>query len=168
MGQHRGYEIDELAMVELSALLKHTTNSADFRRVQCVYMRGKGLDINDISDLVHYSVKHIKLLWTLYFTEGAAALITKPRGGRRRENMSFAEEEALISKHIEDGQAGRILKIAPLHHSLCEKLGKKIAPSSAYRLAYRHGWRKIEPRPHHPRRNPNEAEYFKLFFPETP
>ena len=167
MGQHRDKTITLEAMEELALLLQTASCSADVKRLQCVYFRSKGLDAEAIAELVQYSVCQVKLVWTQYFKDGANALLTKPRGGRRRENMSREEEAELLAAHTESAKKGQLLKIAPLHQSLCKKLGKDVAVSSAYRLAHRHGWRKIEPRPRHPGRNAKSAEYFKLFFPET-
>jgi transposase len=167
MGQHRGKTITVEAMEELASLLKTVSSAADVKRLQCVYFRGKGMDADAIADLVQYSVWHVQLVWTQYFKEGAKSLLTKPRGGRKRENMSTEEEAALLAAHTESAKEGKLLKIAPLHQSLCKKLGKDVALSSAYRLAHRHGWRKIEPRPRHPGRNAKSAEYFKLFFPKA-
>jgi transposase len=168
MGQHRDKKITTEGMAELASLIKEVSSAADIKRLQCVYFRGKGLDAATISELVGYSLWHVKLVWTQYFKEGAKSLLTKPRGGRRRENMSREEEAELLAMHSENAKEGKLLKIAPLHQSLCKKLGREVALSSAYRLAHRHGWRKIEPRPHHPGRNAKSAEYFKLFFPPSP
>ncbi len=155
-------------MQELSSLLKMASSAADVKRLQCVYFRGKGFDAEAIAELTQYSVWHVKLVWTQYFKSGATSLLAKPRGGRRHENMSKEEESELLAAHTESAREGKLLKIAPLHQALCKKLGKEVALSSAYRLAHRHGWRKIEPRPHHPGRNAESAEYFKLFFPKAP
>ncbi len=168
MGQHRNKIITTEGMAELASLLKTASNAADVKRLQCVYFRGKGLDAEAVAEMVQYDVGYVKTVWTLYFKSGANALLTKPRGGRRRENMSREEEAALLEAHTQFAKEGKLLKIAPLHQSLCKELGKEVAVSSAYRLAHRHGWRKIEPRPRHPGRNAKSAEYFKLFFPEAP
>ena len=155
-------------MLELASLLKTASNAADVKRLQCVYSRGKGMDAAEVAETVQYDIGYVKTVWTQYFKGGVAALITKPRGGRRRENMSRKEEAELLALHTEAAKQGKLLKIAPLHQSLCKKLGKEVALSSAYRLAHRHGWRKVEPRPRHPGRSAKAAEYFKLFFPQTP
>jgi len=168
MGQHCKKIVTAEAMTELSSLLKTASSAADTKRLQCVYFRGKGLEAEAVSEMVQYNIGYVKTVWTQYFKGGAKALLTKPRGGRRRENMSMEEEAALLSAHTESAKEGKLLKIAPLHQSLCKKLGREVALSSAYRLAHRHGWRKLEPRPRHPGRNAKAAEYFKLFFPKTP
>ena len=166
MGQHRNKTIGAEALSELASLLKAASNAADVKRLQCAYFRGKGMNAEEVAEMVQYDVGYVKTVWTQYFKGGVKALLTKPRGGRRRENMSKEEEAELLAAHTESAKEGKLLKIAPLHQSLCKKLGKDVALSSAYRLAHRHGWRKIEPRPRHPGRNAKAAEYFKLFFPK--
>ncbi|MFN7754755.1 MAG: winged helix-turn-helix domain-containing protein [Holosporales bacterium] len=52
-----------------------------------------------------------------------------------------------------------------MHQEICRVLGKNISLSNVYRIAKRHGWRKIAPRPQHPKRNPVAAGLFKAFFP---
>lgn len=167
MGQHRGKAISPEVMLELASLLKTVSCAADVKRLQCVYFRGMGMIAEDIARMVQYDVGYVKTVWTLYFKGGIDALVTKPRGGRKHENMSTEEEAALLASHTESAKEGKLLKIAPLHQSVCQKLGKQVALSSTYRLAHRHGWRKIEPRPRHPGRNAKSAEYFKLFFPKA-
>jgi len=34
-----------------------------------------------------------------------------------------------------------------------ERVGKSVAPSTIYRMLERHGWRKVVPRPRHPKAN---------------
>lgn len=68
-----------------------------------------------VAEMVQYDVGYIKTVWTQYFKGGVAALLTKPRGGRRRENMSREEKAALLAAHAESAKDGKLLKIAPLH-----------------------------------------------------
>jgi len=42
-----------------------------------------------------------------------------------------------------------------------EKANKKIAKSTTYRMLDRHNWRKITPRPYHPKSKPEKQEQFK-------
>jgi len=104
MGQHRGKAITVEAMAELALLLKTALCAADVKRLQCPYFRGLGLDAEAIAEMVQYSVWHVKLVWTQYFKEGAKSLLTKPRGGRRRENMSTKEEAELLAALTESAR----------------------------------------------------------------
>ncbi|MCE5241943.1 MAG: winged helix-turn-helix domain-containing protein [Desulfobacteraceae bacterium] len=40
-------------------------------------------------------------------------------------------------------------------------VGRKVAKTTIYRMLDRHGWRKIMPRPHHPKSDPKAQEGFK-------
>jgi hypothetical protein len=42
----------------------------------------------------------------------------------------------------------------------------KLDPTVTYRLLERHGWRKIVPRPQHPKTDKASQETFKVFFPQ--
>ena len=44
-----------------------------------------------------------------------------------------------------------MLTVAEIQQAYQEQLGKAVAPSTVYRLFDRHGWRKVVPRPRHPK-----------------
>jgi transposase len=166
MGMHKNKELSPAEIDQISLMMGEVVTSADFRRLQSVYLRGQGLSVEEISKIVLYSIVHIKRIWTVYFKGGIEALAVKTRGGRYRCNLSLEEEKELIAQYAQAGENGHILEIGPLHRGLCEKVGRPVAESTAYRLAHRHGWRKIAPRPRHPKQVPMAAQYFKVFFPQ--
>ena len=45
-----------------------------------------------------------------------------------------------------------------------KKLGTEVSKDYAYDLLHRHGWRKIEPRPRHPKSDSETQEEFKKNF----
>lgn len=165
MGLHTTKLISTHAMSKIQKLMKEVTLASDLKRLQCIYFRQQGYPIENIAKLTQMSMGHIRRIWTAYFKIGVSALLTKPRGGRRRYLLDEAEEKALLAQHAQAGSEGTIVEIDALHRSLCQRLGKPVALSTAYRLAHRHGWRKIAPRPFHAKRNDVQAEYFKIFFP---
>jgi len=165
MGMHKSKELKEPDLEALTSLMQRVDNVPDFKRLQCVYLRSKGFDAKQVATLVQYSVEHVKSIWTAYFKGGIAALRVKPKGGRYNFHLSLEEEKELLARHTRAGEKGHMLEIGPLYQSLCEKVGHPVALTTAYRIAHRHGWRKIAPRPEHPSRNPKAAEYFKVFFP---
>ena len=162
MSYHKHVPSKDLSCIE--HLIKTSTLAADVKRLQCVYLRGRfGYGVEEIAAFTQFSIGHIRRIWSAYFKDGIDALLTKPRGGRRHYFLDESTEQALLAQHVQAGSEGLIVEIDALHKSLCERVGKPVALSTTYRLAHRHGWRKIAPRPFHVNRNEKQAEYFKIF-----
>ncbi len=87
-------------------------------------------------------------------------------GGRRRQNMSVEQERALLAPFFEQAKAGGILVAAPLKAAYEQALGRKVPNSTVYRLLARHGWRKIAPRPRHPKADPERQAGWKKNSPK--
>ena len=85
----------------------------------------------------------------------------KPRGGRRRETLSYEEEVAFLKPWEEKAKNGGVLVVSPIHAALEEKVGHPVALSTVYRMLARHGWRKVAPETHHPKRDAEKQEAFK-------
>ena len=81
-------------------------------------------------------------------------------GGRRHCLMSPEEERAFLSPWLEKAREGGVITVPPLHEALELKLGRKLPPSTTYRLLSRHGWRKVTPDTKHPKSKPEEQEEF--------
>lgn len=63
MGMHKSKELKEADLEQLTSLMQHADNVADFKRFQCVYLRSKGFDAQQVADLVQYSVEHMDSLF---------------------------------------------------------------------------------------------------------
>jgi|TARA_B100001250_G_C19720990_1_gene753798 transposase len=163
MGYHTTKCISEDDLSRIEDLIKTSTLAADTKRLQCIYFRSRGYSVEEIGNLTQFSTGHVRRVWSAYFKEGIEGLLTKPRGGRNHYFLDESDEAALLSQHTEAGSEGLIVEIDALHRSLCERVGKRVALSTTYRLAHRHGWRKIAPRPFHVNRDAKQAESFKFF-----
>lgn len=87
-------------------------------------------------------------------------------GGRRRQNMTPEEEAAFLAPFFEQAKTGGILVVAPIKAAYEEALGRKVPDSTVYRLLARHGWRKIAPRPRHPKGDPQAQQAWKKNSPK--
>ena len=96
-----------------------------------------------------------------YDRGGIKALKSKPCGGRKRENMKFAEERALLAQFAKAAGAGEMLNIHDLKRAYEKAIGHETSNSTVYNLLARHGSRKLMPRPHHPKRNLKAQAAFK-------
>jgi transposase len=87
-------------------------------------------------------------------------------GGRRRQLLTFEEEKAFLEPWVAKAVTGGVLVVPPIHVALEKLLGRKVPPSTVYRLLARHGWRKIEPDTCHPKRDAEAQEAFKKNSPK--
>jgi len=82
-------------------------------------------------------------------------------GGRRRQLLTITDEQNFLLPWIAQAEKGGVLIVPPIHRALEKRIGHKVAAPTVYRLLARHGWRKVAPEPHHPKRNVESQEAFK-------
>src|SRR5256886_16771654 len=70
---------------------------------------------------------------------GIKALKPQPNGGLKRENMSLAEEKALLARFAEAAGAGEMLNIHDLKTAYEQAIGHATSASTVYNLLHRHG-----------------------------
>ena len=63
---------------------------------------------------------------------GIKALKPKPNGGRKRENMSLAEEKAFLARFARAAGAGEMLNIHDLKAAYEQAIGHQISDSTIY------------------------------------
>jgi hypothetical protein len=77
-------------------------------------------------------------------------------------------EEEFLAPFFEKAKTGGILIVSEIHRAHKKRIGKDIPLSSTYNLLHRHNWRKIAPRPSHPKGDEEKREEYKaLVFPPT-
>jgi transposase len=92
---------------------------------------------------------------------GIEALKPKPNGGRIHQNMTLAEEKALLARFARAAGAGEMLNVHDLKAAYEKAIGHATSDSTVYNLLHRHGWRKLMPRPFHPKRGIAAQNAFK-------
>ena len=83
------------------------------------------------------------------------------RGGRRRQNMTVAQERAVLAPFLDRARHGGILVVSQVRAELEAKRGQTMALSSVYNLLHRHGWRKLAPDRRHPQSDPQAQQEWK-------
>ena len=71
----------------------------------------------------------------------------------------------MLDQVLADASGGGIVVIPSLKPTFEKALGRKVAPSTLYRMLARHGWRKLAPDTAHPKGDPERREEFKKNFP---
>jgi transposase len=154
--------ISEQAKESLEELLKSTKTKTDFRRVQCIWLRALfGMSSDEVALAVGFSPATVKKLWSQYFSGGEEVLIGQGRGGRRRANLSLEEEQNLLVHFFDKAESGEVLVANEVKAAYEKAVGRTVPKSTVYRMLARHGWRKIAPRPRHPKADREKMEAFK-------
>ena len=75
--------------------------------------------------------------------------------------MTIAGEKTLLARFANAAGAGELLNIHDLKHAYEQAIGHATGNSAVYDLLARHGWRKLMPRPFHPKRDVAAQDAFK-------
>ena len=150
----------------LATLLKEAKDKAEYQRIQCVWLRaGLGLPATQIATALGWQVGSVRQVHSDYLRHGEAILRSKPCGGRHRQNLTVAQEKELLLPFLQQAEAGGVLVVAPVQAAYEAAVGRPVHHSVVYRALHRHGWRKIMPRPKHPKASEEAQEAFKKSYP---
>ena len=137
-------------------------NTSTFRRLQCLWLRAKqDLATDAIAQTVGLSLSHVRRVWSDYLRGGLVAAQGRPKGGRRHQHLSVAQEQVLLAPFHQQAQAGKLVTVASLRERYEARVGRAVPASTVYRLLARHQWRQVAPRPKHPKDNPAARAAFK-------
>lgn len=101
-----------------------------------------------------------------YNALGAKAFAGPGKGsGRTRAHLSEAEEIHFLQPFVRRAQRGLITRFKVIHLAFEQKVGRSVDASVISRLLKRHQWRKLVPRPYHPKQNKQRLKVFKKNLP---
>jgi transposase len=147
---------------ELQECLKRAKTKDDFRRVLCMWLRSNlSLNAEQVARAIGWSVSRVKAVQGHYFREGVEAFFGVGRGGRRNENLSRQQEDDLLAGFLERAKTGGVLVVGEVKEVYEKAVGHPVPKSTVYRMLDRHGWRKIAPRPRHPKTDTAAQEEWK-------
>src|SRR5882757_2924745 len=145
----------------LKTALRWKIPAAQRQRMQMVLLRESGMAQPAIAAAMGVSLSTVNRAHMAYAHGGIKALKPKPNGGRQRENMTVAEEKALLARFAKAAGAGELLNVHDFKAAYEEAIGHSTSNSTIYNLLARHGWRKLMPRPFHPKRDLAAQDAFK-------
>src|ERR1700741_295018 len=146
---------------QLKTALRWKIPEVQRQRIQMVLLRESGMTQPAIAEAMGVSLSTVNRAHMAYEEGGIKALRPKPCGGRKRENMTIAEEKSLLARFAKAAGAGEMLNIHDLKLAYEQAIGHKTSNSTVYDLLGRHGWRKLMPRPFHPQRDIAAQDAFK-------
>jgi transposase len=157
---------DKATVARLADRLKRADSPVEYQRIQCVLIRATlGSSAAQIAQLLGWSTATVHVLHSRWASEGDAIFDVRGRGGRHHQHLTPNEEAVLLAPFVERAQAGGMLTVAEIARAYQNRTGKAVAPSTIYRLLERHGWRKVVPRPRHPKADVAAQAAFKKTAP---
>jgi hypothetical protein len=67
----------------------------------------------------------------------------------------------LLQEFLAQSEKGGILEVSRVKAAYEQVLGRRVPKSTIYRMLARHGWRKVVPRPRHPKADASAQAEFK-------
>lgn len=120
-----------------------------YNHVSVLNMRRLGKTNKEISTITGYNAQYITDLVRLYVEKGMSAMVGNHCTSHNRR-MSFEAETHFLEQFHDGAASGTITTVQIILDKYEEITAKKSNPATIYKLLKRHGWRKIQPRPHHP------------------
>lgn len=157
---------DKPTVQRLAERLKRAGTHSEYQRIQCVLIRATlGSSAAEIAQLLGWSVATVHVMHSRWAKEGEAIFELRGRGGRRHEYLTAQQEQELLAPFTQRAQAGGMLTVAEIQQAYAQRTGRQVARSTIYRLLDRHGWRKVVPRPRHPKTEVAAQAAFKKTAP---
>ncbi len=158
------YSPDVIA--ELSALSGNWQTVAEYRRFQCVWLRAElGLTTDQIARALRLHPRSVKRIQARFAIEGITIFTDAAHGGRYHQNLSTSQEKELLRPFLKKAKAGGILTIHEIKSAYEQAVNHAVPKSTLYRMLTRHDWRKIAPRPRHPKADVDAQQTFKKTLP---
>ncbi len=143
-------------------MARDAKKAPELRRLQSVLLGCKGLSAESISIITGLTPNYTRQVWMKCRREGLRSLTGEKRGqSRGKAHMSLREEESLLNPFREKALSGRLVTVREIQSAHCRRVGKPLNETVTYRLLRRHRWRKIAPRPEHPKHDPGRMKRFR-------
>lgn len=147
---------------ELKLRMYNSKDIQEHNRWQALYMaKAKGLSSQEIADIIGVS-KYTVYKWVYNFNHiGEESIFSHSRGVNRTSFLSWQEEEELLSEIGKRAEKVLLVVVKTIKAEIEARIGRTVSKDYPYDLLYRHGWRKVVPRPKHPKQDTETQEDFK-------
>ena len=153
---------DQTSINALADRLKRAKGRPEFQRIQCVLIRATlGSSAAEIAKILGWSPGTVHVIHSRWAKEGEAIFDLKPKGGRRHSYLTPEEETEFLRPFLAKASAGGLLNAMEIKTAFESRIGRTVAKTTIYRMLERFGWRKVAPRPTHPKGDPAAQAAFK-------
>lgn len=151
------YRITSEEIETIRAEMKKTKKKSVYRKLEVVALLGEGKNPQEVAEITKYSEQHVRRLGVEYNRTGLASYATDGRKGGNHRLMKPEEEKAFLKRFEEEAESGKTLTVEGIAQALDGATGKsRKSLSTAYSFLHHNGWRKVMPRPKHPKKASDE------------
>ena len=142
---------------DIRVKLKKCKDTKALRRLIALNMYRQGKTNKEIAEATGYHPQRITQMVTEVINNGIDSILSDHRTSNIYR-MTFAQEIEFLRQFKEMAENGQLVTVEPILKKYEEATGKKSNTTSIYRLLKRHGWRKLKPRPKHPKAASTEEQ----------
>lgn len=123
-------------------LLRRAATAAELRAAQAVlFVNDYGLSLQQTANMMGCSVPTVgRLRRWVKTTAPDEPPLRAHWGGRRRQNLSLAEERRFLNGIKNQARDGKGIEVKSIWQAYQALLGRSVPDSTIYRLLHRHGW----------------------------
>jgi transposase len=152
--------------IKLALKEPHTTEA--FKRIQALHLRAEqNMTAPDIAKILGMHVASIWKIHARFLKEGSAIFTSKKHGGRHHQNLCPEHEDALLKPFLQAAENGALVTSKHIRAAYEKHALKPAVTATVCRLLRRHGWRKVMPRPAHPKASAAKRNAFKKTSPRA-
>jgi transposase len=150
------FQINEEEYKAINKAEKRTKDKRISQLLRIVMMRYEGKKVREIAEITGYKINSISRICSRYRKEGLEGFVRNKYTSHRRL-LTEAQEREILSRFEEAAEAGQEVTAQAIKAAFDEALGRDTGNSYIYVLLKRHKWRKVKPRPRHPKAADEEA-----------
>jgi len=154
--------IPESRIAELEEYRKTKWEGLEHQRFLCVWLRvDSGMSAVEIAGVLGCHPDTVRSIQREFIARGTAVFRDENNGGRRNQLMTEEEERRFLEGFAKGAKDASLLTVGAIKAALEEKAGREVNKSTVYRMLRRHNWRKVVPRPKHPKQSKEAVGAFK-------
>ena len=150
------FQISEEEYEAIKQAEKETNDKNVSRRLRVLMLRHEGYKVREVAKMVGMRLNSISQLCQRYREQGLEEFKRNKYTSHRRA-LPVEQEEGILSRFEEAAKAGHEVTAQEIKAAFDEVRGKDTGRGYIYALLRRHGWRKVMPRPKHPKAASEEA-----------
>ncbi len=149
------YRITSEEYEQIRAAEKQIKDKRLSRQLKVLMLRYEGKTNPEIAEKLDISTDRISHIVSAYKRDGLEEFMRMKYTGHHH-NMSYEEEQEILDSFSAQAEAGQLVSVKDIKAAFDEKLGRDTGRGYIYMLLARHKWRKIKPRPKHPKKASEE------------